>query len=242
MSSETHGPPADPELAFPPRPPAPGEKLPRRGLLAAAGLDALRRWSPPGGRRRPPLWGGLTTLTVWPDLFLAGPVLGAPWAVLTLEELLRRGAQEIIFFGLAGGLGAGLKPGDILCPETGLSTEGTSAHYPAPLGPDQDLRGLLLARGEALFGGAIWSTDAPYRETAALITAQKAAGAAAVDMETTALWAAARFRGRHLAALLVIDDLLSENGHEPGLDRPRFRRGLDRAARLAWGAIKNGPP
>ena len=233
----------DPELAFPPRPPR--EKLPRRGLLAAAGLGALRRWAPPGGRRRPPLWGGLTTLTVWPDFFLAGPVLGAPWAVLTLEELLRRGAEEIIFFGLAGGLGAGLKPGDILCPETGLTTEGTSAHYPAPLSPDQDLRRLLLAQGEPLFGGAIWSTDAPCRETAAQVAAQKASGALAVDMETTALWAVARFRGRRLAALLVIDDLLSENGHKPGLDRPGFRRGLDRAARLALRAartIKDGPP
>jgi len=231
----------DPELAFPPRPPAPGERLPRRGLLAAAGLAALRRWAPPGGELRPPLWGGLTTLTVWPDLFLAGPVLGAPWAVLTLEELIRRGAGELFFFGLAGGLDAGLKPGDILCPETGLSTEGTSAHYPAPLSPDQDLRRLILAQGEPLAGGAIWSTDAPYRETAALVAKLSAAGAAAVDMETTALWAAANFRGRRLAALLVIDDLLSEKGHEPGLDRPRFRRGLNRAARLAWKTAAAGP-
>lgn len=238
---ETPGPAADPELAFPPRPTAPGEELPRRGLLAAAGLPALRRLAPPGGERRPPLWGGLTALTVWPDFFLAGPVLGAPWAVLTLEELFRRGAEEIIFFGLAGGLKDELRPGDILCPEAGLSTEGTSDHYPAPLTPDPDLRRLLLAQGEPLAGGAIWSTDAPYRETAALTAAQKAAGAAAVDMETTALWAAARFRGRRLASLLVIDDLLSRDGHRTGLDRPRFRRGLDRAARLAWRTAAAGP-
>ena len=231
----------DPETAFLPRPPAPGDRLPRRGLLAASGLSALRRWAPPGGRNRPPLWGGLTTLTVWPDFFLAGPVLGAPWAVLTLEELFRREAGEIIFFGLAGGLAAGLKPGDILCPESGLTTEGTSAHYPAPLRPDTGLYRLLLAQGEPLSGGVIWSTDAPYRETAALTAAHKAAGALAVDMETTALWAAAGFRGRSLAALLVIDDLLTEGGHQTGLDRPRFRRGLNRAARLAWRAVQAGP-
>jgi hypothetical protein len=232
---------ADPELSFPPRPPAPRERLPKRGLLAAAGLPALRRLAPPGGRPRPPLWGGLTTLTVWPDFFLAGPVLGAPWAVLTLEELIRRGAEDLIFFGLAGGLQAGLRPGDILCPEAGLTTEGTSAHYPAPLTPDPDLRRLLLAQGEPLAGGTVWSTDAPYRETAALVSSLKAAGASAVDMETTALWAAARFRGRRLAALLIIDDLLSEGGHQPGLDRPRFRRGLSRAAKLAWRTASAGP-
>ena len=227
------------EPAFPP--PAGAEPLPRRGLLAAAGLAALRRWAPPGGRSRPPLWGGLTTLTAWPDFFLAGPVLGAPWAVLTLEELIRRGAEDLIFFGLAGGLKAGLGPGDILCPEDGLTTEGTSIHYPAPLRPDPDLRGRLLDQGEPLSGGAIWSTDAPCRETAALVAAMKAAGAAAVDMETTALWAAARFRGRRLAALLVIDDLFAEDGHRTGLDRPGFRLGLNRAARLAWRATAPGP-
>jgi hypothetical protein len=234
-------PATDPELAFPLRPSTPEAKLPRRGLLAAAGLSALRRWAPPGGRNRPPLWGSLSALTVWPDFFLAGPVLGAPWAVLTLEELFRRGAMEIIFFGLAGGLAGGLRPGDILCPETGLTTEGTSAHYPAPLRPDTDLRRFLLAQNEPLSGGAIWSTDAPYRETYALVAAQKAAGAVAVDMETTALWAAAGFRRRRLAALLIIDDLLTEDGHQAGLDRPKFRRGLARAARLAWQAAMAGP-
>ena len=241
MTPETLRPAADPEISFPPRPPAPGERLPKLGLLAAAGLPVLRRRAPAGGRRCPPLWGGLTTLTAWPDFFLAGPVLGAPWAVLTLEELIRRGAEDLIFFGLAGGLAAGLRPGDILCPESGLTTEGTSVHYPAPLAPDPDLRRLLLAQGEPLAGGPVWSTDAPCRETASLVTALKAAGAAAVDMETTALWAAARFRGRRLAALLVIDDLLSEAGHRTGLDRPRFRGGLDRAARLAWRAASAGP-
>ena len=225
---------AEREPAFPP--PAGAEPLPKRGLLAAAGLAALRRWAPPGGLSRPPLWGGLTTLTAWPDFFLAGPVLGAPWAVLTLEELIRRGAEDFIFFGLAGGLTDGLRPGDILCPEGGLATEGTSVHYPAPLRPDPDLRSRLLDQGEPLSGGAVWSTDAPYRETAALVAAMKAAGAAAVDMETTALWAAARFRRRRLAALLVIDDLLTEDGHRQGLDRPGFRQGLNRAARLAWRA------
>ena len=226
--------PADgPELAFLPRPPAPEEGLPRRGLLAASGLRALRRWAPPGGFSRPPLWGGLTSLTVWPDFFLAGPVLGAPMAVLTLEELLRRGGEEFIFFGLAGALGEGLRPGDILCPDSGLTTEGTSAHYPAPLAPAPDLRRLILAQGQPVYGGAIWSTDAPYRETAAQMAAFKAAGAAAVDMETTALWAAARFRRRRLAAILVIDDILSASGHQIGRDRPRFRRGLNLAARLA---------
>jgi uridine phosphorylase len=218
--------------------------LPRRGLLAATGLKSLRRFAPPGECSQPPLWGGLTSLAAGPDFFLAGPVLGAPLAVMTLEELTRRGAKEIIFVGLAGGLAPGLRPGDLFCPEEGLSTEGTSAHYPAPQTPDEDLRRRILAAAgpdERLAGGAVWSTDGPYRETAALIAGQRAKGAVAVDMETTALWAAARFRGCRLAALLVISDSLTESGHCLGFGQPRFRRGLDRAARLAWRAAASAP-
>ncbi len=229
----------DRELAFPAAASAPA--LPARGILAAAGFDlkTLRRAAPPDLADRPPFWGGLTRLAVAEETFLAGPVLGAPMAVMALEELQRRGAREVVFVGLAGSLVPGLAPGDLLCPETGLSTEGTSAHYPGSLAPDAALRNRLLGLGrdEEIAGGAIWSTDAPFRETAGLVAARRAAGAVAVDMETAALWAAAAFRGVRLAALLVISDVVTEEGHRLGFRTPRFAAGLARAAGLAWRAV-----
>jgi uridine phosphorylase len=229
----------DRELAFPATAAAPS--LPARGLLAAVGFDlkTLRRAAPPGLADRPSLWGGLTRLAADGGAFLAGPVLGAPMAVMTLEELSRRGAREIVFVGLAGSLTANLGPGGLFCPEAGLSTEGTSGHYPAALAPDLGLRRRLLAGGPAgdVAGGTIWSTDAPFRETAGLTAARRAAGAEAVDMETTALWAAAAFRGVRLAALLVISDVLTETGHRSAFRTPRFKAGLARAAELAWRAV-----
>lgn len=229
----------DYEVAFPPG--KSYQPLPARGLLAAAGFDlkTARRAAPSAGEDRSPLWAGLTRLTVWPEAFLAGPVLGAPMAVMALEELIRRGAREIIFLGLAGSLTADLEPGALVSPEEGLSTEGTSAHYPAPLRPDADLRGRVLDRaapGE-IGGGSIWSTDGLFRETFGLVADQKAAGARMVDMETTALWAAAAFRRVRLTALLVISDRLDDERHHVGMRRPEFKSGLARAAELAWSVL-----
>lgn len=239
--------------AFPPK--KKYEPLPRRGILAAAGfnLKLARRAAPEPLSDRPPLLGGLVRPAAGKNFFLAGPVLGAPMAVMALEELIRRGAEEVIFVGLAGAL---IKEsenkaktdgvvGDLVLPVNGLSTEGTSAHYPAPLQPDAELCSRIRrAYGGPLAEEAIWSTDAIYRETAELTAAQWSRGARAVDMECTALWAAASFRGIRLAALLVISDLLKlQENPEPALDhytgfhQTAFKQGLAQAAESAWRAF-----
>ena len=226
---------SDVEIAFPA--PKNMKKLPKRGILAAEGLGSLRAAAPSGGADLPPILGGRTRLTVWPDCFLAGPVLGAPMAVMALEELLRRGAEEVVFFGLAGSLDRSLPIGVSFLPDSGLSTEGTSAHYPAPLAPDSRLRQALAEAGdgpEAVVEGAVWSTDGIYRETAGLVARQREAGAGAVDMEATALFAAAGYRKIRLAALLVISDILDGFQHETGFQRPEFKKGLSEAAGRAW--------
>lgn len=227
----------DPEIAFPA--PEHYEPLPEKGVLAAAALKSLRRHAPQGLKDVHPLTGGLTALGVGQYRFLAGPVMGAPLSVMALEELGRRGVREVIFVGLAGALGAGLQPGDLYCPETGFSTEGTSAHYPAPLRADATLRKKILKAGGRIkmTEGPIWSTDAIYRETESLVEKHKALGAVAVDMETTALWAAAAFRGIRLAVLLVISDILDGLSHHKGFHWPEFKTGLDLAGKLAWKAL-----
>lgn len=230
----------DQEIAFVAPKKIPG--LPPRGILAAAGFDLkiFKRLAPEGGTEPGPILGGLTRLTVWPGAFLAGPVLGAPMAVMALEELLRRGATEIIFMGLAGSLVPGLEPGGLMAPCSGLSTEGTSAHYPALLSPDPILRQKIVAAGgveSPISGGSIWSTDGIFRETSSLVNKQRSAGALAVDMETTGLWAAANFRGVSLATIVVISDVLCGHEHRTGFHLPQFRQGLTRAAEIGWKVI-----
>lgn len=227
---------ADPEIAFPP--PARLEPLPPRGILAAGALAQLRAQAPERLSLSSAMAGSLVRVEAGQDFFLAGPVLGAPLAVLALEDLGRRGAREIIFLGLAGSLGSWLKPGDLFCPDWGLSTEGCSAHYPAPLEPAKGLRAKLWS---VLEGGAaqgpVWSTDAIYRETLSVVERHRHLGAKAVDMECTALWAAAAFRGWSLASLLVISDVLEGSEHVSGFGLASFKAGLQKASAAAWRAL-----
>ncbi len=236
------------EVAFVNR--AEGERLPERGILAAPDfpIKTLRQLGPEGGRDWPsPLVGMPVSLVVWPETFLAGPVLGAPMAVMALEKLVRMGAKEIVFLGSAGCLGDALDIGTIFCPAKGISTEGTSPHYPAPLEADEDLRGRLVAAGcEAglMQPGrplTIWSTDGIYRETAELIATQRAAGADAVEMECTALFAAGGFRGVKVAALLVISDQILDNEHVTGFQHRTFKNAVKAASQLAWAAAGHSP-
>ena len=231
----------DQEIAFTPSKSC--QPLPPRGILAAAGFDLkiLAKSAPRGLTQQPPPagLGPFTRLLTGVDAFWAGPVLGAPMAVMALEGLIRRGAREVIFVGLAGSLFSDLTVGQLVCPATGLSTEGTSAHYPAPLLPARPLAEKILAAGRPgeISRGAIWSTDGFYRETAGLVESQRARGAKTVDMETTALWAAAAFRQTRLAALVIISDVLDGREHYPGFHLPQFKNGLARAADIAWRAL-----
>jgi len=60
---------------------------------------------------------------------LAGPMVGAPYAVLILEKLIVLGAKRIIFLGWCGSVQEGLSIGDFLIPERGFIGEGTSRYY-----------------------------------------------------------------------------------------------------------------
>ncbi len=85
------------------------------------------------------------------SFFMAGPAVGAPMAVLTLEKLIALGARRIIVYGWCGSLRETLRTGDILLPTWARSDEGTSAHYPLNSRPESHAptRQLLAARPSA---------------------------------------------------------------------------------------------
>ena len=60
--------------------------------------------------------------------------------------------------------------------------------------------------GTALHRGATWTTDAPYRETAAAIAHARACGALAVEMEASALYTLAASFGRKALAICTVSD------------------------------------
>ena len=138
------------------------------------------------------------------------------------------GARRVILLGWAGGLQSSLTPGDILLPDQAVSEEGTSGHYSEEKRPKASLR-LLQELGQAMkeenFSfrqGAVWTTDAPYRETVDKVGAFQSQGVLGVDMETSALFTVGAFRGIETAALLIVSDDLSGMTWRHGFRDPRF--------------------
>jgi purine-nucleoside phosphorylase len=70
----------------------------------------------------------------------------------------------------------------------------------------------LKEKGIRHFVGAVWSTDGPYRETRGKFRKFKDSGVLAVDMETSAVFAIAKYRKVRAASAQVISDVLTENG------------------------------
>lgn len=183
----------------------------------------------------------------WPSrsdpVALAGPVLGAPQAVMTLEKLGALGARRVLFMGWAGSLDPDLKPGELLIPDRAVSEEGTSRHYvpepdPRPAGSwVRQIRQALDREGVPWRGGSVWTTDAPYRETWEKIRSYQRRGVAAVEMETAALFTVGCFRSLEVAALLIVSDELSGTRWRHGFRDPRF---LEARRRLRAWIIQTG--
>ena len=95
----------------------------------------------------------------------------------------------------------------------------------------------VIAAGEAFHAGKVWTTDAPYRETEAKVREYGSQGILAVEMEMSALFTVARFRGVALAGLLVVSDELSNLTWRHGLRDNRFRRNRHKAVRAALDAL-----
>lgn len=141
--------------------------------------------------------------------------VGAPAAVTDLEELVALGVRDIVVVGVAGSLQPGLPIGALVIPTGAIREEGASFHY-APAGaevaPDPTLTRALadacVALGAPFASGLVWTTDAPYRELQSKILAYGAAGALAVEMEASALFAAATALGVRLSLLMAISDEL----------------------------------
>ena len=63
--------------------------------------------------------------------------------------------------------------------------------------------------GRRVYRGATWTTDAPFRETAAAIAASRARNILAVEMEAAALYAFARARGKPVLCLAHVTNQMA---------------------------------
>ena len=211
-------------------------ELPSTGLLlvnpseAKAGLDLAKS---KGGQQKFLFNSKLELIPAKKSsgsFFIAGPMVGAPMAVLTLEKLIALGARKIIVYGWCGSLNHTLQIGDVLLPTWAISSEGTSAHYPVNFRPEsnkttrQTLNEELGAQGLKVLPGPVWTTDAPYRESGAQVNQLNEQNILGVDMEYAALIAAAAFRKVELTAVLLVSDELWQEKWNPGFHTKEFKK------------------
>ena len=129
----------------------------------------------------------------------------------------------------------------MIVPDSALVHEGTSQNY-HPLEterpricPSRELTAALTQycrnRDLDVKNRSVWTTDGIYRETPQKATYFKNAGAAAVEMECSALFSVAAFHQKEIAALLIVSDILSISEKTPSQWQPSFRNPEFKAAR-----------
>ena len=144
------------------------------------------------------------------------PGIGAPLAAALLEEIISHGARKFIACGGAGVLDRKIPVGHLLIPTSAVRDEGTSYHY---LPPGREIRAsspAIVALTETLTHHRVkylltktWTTAAFYRETKEKIRLRQSEGCMTVEMEASALFAVAEFRGVPLAEVLYAGDDVS---------------------------------
>lgn len=132
---------------------------------------------------------------------IIGRVVGASFAVLVAEELFACGCELIISITSAGQIVSLGQPPYVVLIEEALRDEGTSYHYlpPSPYAALHcALKDFVLDGWDhtyvPLYSGASWTTDAPFRETEAMIAWCRERGILTVEMEAAALYALAEAR------------------------------------------------
>ena len=150
---------------------------------------------------------------------IIGCAVGAAFAVLLAEELFVSGCRLLVSMTSAGQiLAQGATPYFVVI-DRALRDEGTSYHYLPPAefaeadpaladAAMQTLRGV----DQKVYRGAAWTTDAPFRETAAAIERARARGVLAVEMEAAALYAFALVRGKPVLCLAHVTNRMAVSG------------------------------
>ncbi|MAU00159.1 MAG: purine-nucleoside phosphorylase [Anaerolineaceae bacterium] len=162
--------------------------------------------------------------------------VGAPVVGVLVEEFAAWGVAEFVWLGIAGGLQPSLNCGDLVLVETAVRDEGTSYHYLPPEAVASASPELMAWVETAvrptnlpLHKGPTWTTDAPYRETAAAVSHYQQQGVQTVEMEVAAFFAVAQHCQKQAAALLAVSDSLAGGVWQPAVKPEQPVRHLTQA-------------
>ncbi len=183
------------------------------------------------------------------EVGIVGCAVGAPFAVLVAEQLFASGCRLLVSVTSAGQITLiGPTPYFVLI-DRAVRDEGTSYHYLPPANFAEAPDAKLLARVEgavralpavALYRGATWTTDAPYRETPAAIAGARDLGALAVEMEAAALYAFSAVTGHCVVCFAHVTNSMAqtEGDFEKGeADGAKATLAVVSATARAWSAV-----
>lgn len=136
--------------------------------------------------------------------------IGAPSALIALEELIRCGAQNIIRVGSAGALQTTIKLGELIVVEGAVRHDGASASYIEQAYPavanlllTNKLHTALVSSGVGYVSGLVRSHDSFYTDQEDEICHYwSRQGVLGADMESGALLTLGRLRGVSVAVIL----------------------------------------
>ena len=163
------------------------------------------------------------------DVVFILPGWGAPSTITVMEEMIACSTNTFIALGLYGTIAEGLNIGEVVIVKDAIIDEGNSRHYiPGIKVSRSDTKLLELVENVCrnlrvkYHIVRIWSTDAPYRETIDKVLKFRSLGASCVDMETSAIYTVASYRGVKAVAIHIVSDDLSKLKWKPA-----FKKSID---------------
>jgi purine-nucleoside phosphorylase len=178
--------------------------------------------------------------------------MGTPSLSIVVEELLRLGGKRLIRVGTCGGIGPGIKLGDMVIASGAVPADGATRTYldaePYAPVPDFDLTRALVdaakAAGVSYHVGPVATVDVFYNPDPEYDSKWRARGVLAFEMESAALfYLAARARASgdadvRAACILTVSDVLGEGlgQTETYLPLEDLQRATDRMIEIALAA------
>ena len=178
---------------------------------------------------------------------IIGCAVGASFAVLVAEQLFASGCRFLVSMTSAGQIVQQAPPPYFMLIDRALRDEGTSYHYlpPAEFAAAEErlveaAMKALATSAQPVYRGASWTTDAPFRETAAAIARCRARQVLAVEMEAAGLYAFACARRRPVLCFAHVTNQMAviEGDFEKGeADGSSASLSVIAAAATAWRSL-----
>ena len=149
--------------------------------------------------------------------------MGAPSAAIVVEELSMLGVKTIIRIGTCGGAGPDVRPGDLVIATAACPLDGTTRQYLggdsyAPAASFRVVRALVDAAAEANVrhhAGLIATEDALYAVTPGWAETWSARGVLAQEMEASAVFTVAAWRGLEAGCIPTAANTEGQNERLP---------------------------